>query len=183
MLDKYVKPYVLAEVLKLEISINPLKFARWKAVRTIYLEGISTGLATFETAAPAWELWDAGHLPFARIVAEDAGDGTLLGWAALSPVSSRVVYAGVAEVSVYVAAIARGTGVGRALLERLIEESERNGIWTLQASIFEENAASMRLHDSCGFRTVGFRERIAKLNGSWRDTMILERRSKVAGTD
>ncbi len=177
------QPICIIRGLKLKISIDSFEFAHWEAVRRIYLEGIDTGLATFETVAPSWEEWDAGHLPFARIVAESVADRALLGWAALSRVSTRTVYAGVAEVSVYVAAIARRTGVGLALLERLVEESERNGIWTLQASIFEENAASMKLHLRCGFRTVGIRERIAKLHGSWRDTMILERRSKVAGTN
>lgn len=164
------------------ISIKSLNSGHWEGIRTIYLEGIATGLATFETGAPTWEEWDARHLPFARITAKAKAD-EVLGWAALSPVSTRRVYSGVAEVSVYVAANARGQGVGRVLLQRLIEESEANAIWSLQASIFPENLASLRLHESCGFRVVGVRERIAKLNGIWRDTVILERRSKLTGNE
>jgi L-amino acid N-acyltransferase YncA len=151
----------------------------WERVRSIYLEGIATGYATFETGAPTWEKWDAGHLPQMRLVARD-GDA-ILGWAALSPVSDRCVYGGVAEVSVYVGARGRGQGVGRALLEALIEASEQNGIWTLQAGVFPENAASVKLHLGCGFREVGRRERIGKLHGVWRDTLLLERRSKSVG--
>ena len=151
----------------------------WLAVRAVYLEGIATGEATFETEAPSWETWDAGHLPFARLVAR-AG-GSVIGWAALSPVSQRKAYSGVAEVSVYVAAHSRGKGVGRALLERLIQESEQNGIWTLQAAVFPENAATIAVHKRCGFREVGRRERISKLNGNWRDTILLERRSEIVG--
>lgn len=152
----------------------------WEQVRSIYLEGIATGQATFETGAPPWEKWDAGHLRQARLVAR-AGDA-ILGWAALSPVSDRCVYGGVAEVSVYVGERGRGQGVGRALLEALIEASEQNGIWTLQAGVFPENAASVKLHLNCGFREVGRRERIGKLGGVWRDTLLLERRSKNVGT-
>jgi L-amino acid N-acyltransferase YncA len=152
----------------------------WEAVRSIYLEGIATGLATFETDAPGWEKWDAGHLRKARLVARDA-EGEVLGWAALSPVSDRCVYGGVAEVSVYVGERGRGHGVGRALLESLIAASERSGIWTLQAGVFPENAASVKLHIGCGFREVGRRERIGKLHGVWRDTLLLERRSRTLG--
>jgi L-amino acid N-acyltransferase YncA len=152
----------------------------WEAVRSIYLEGIATGHATFETDAPEWEKWDAGHLRKMRLVARDEA-GEMLGWAALSPVSDRCVYGGVAEVSVYVGERGRGRGVGRALLEALIEASERNGIWTLQAGVFPENAASVKLHLSCGFREVGRRERIGKMNGVWRDTLLLERRSRSVG--
>lgn len=165
------------------IVLKALESGLWEAVKGIYLEGIATGLATFETEAPTWEDWDAKHLPFARVAAVSTTDGALLGWSALSAVSSRRAYVGVAEVSVYVTVAARGGGVGRALLQRLIEESERNGIWTLQASIFSENIVSMKLHQRDGFRTVGFRERIAQLDGFWRDTVILERRSKVIGKD
>jgi len=160
------------------ISIRPLIPTDWEDVRRIYLEGIATRQATFETEAPAWEEWDAKHLQFARLVAESQ-DRTLLGWAALSAVSSRRVYSGVAEVSVYVAEKSRKRGIGRILLQRLIEESEAHGIWTLQAGIFPENVASVRTHVSCGFRVVGTRERIAKLDGNWRDTLILERRSSL----
>jgi L-amino acid N-acyltransferase YncA len=152
----------------------------WPAVLAIYLEGIATGHATFEQSAPEWDKWDAGHLAAARIVAR-SDNGDVLGWAALSPVSSRCVYAGVAEVSVYVAESARGRGVGRALLERLIDDSEANGIWTLQAGIFPENIASFSLHQSAGFRIVGNRERLGQMNGRWRDVVLLERRSEVAG--
>lgn len=160
--------------------IKSLETRDWEALREIYLEGLATGAATFETSAPTQAEWDDGHLSFARIGAHSE-DGRLVGWAALNRVSKRQAYEGVAEVSVYVAAAARGNGVGRALLQALILESERNGIWTLQASIFPENPASLRLHESLGFRTVGQRERISKLDGVWRNTLILERRSKVAG--
>ena len=153
----------------------------WDAVKAIYLEGIATGQATFETAAPSFAQWSEAHLPFARLVAQQ-GDA-IVGWAALSPVSQRCVYGGVAEVSVYVAELSRGSGVGRKLLQRLIDESEQNGIWTLQAGIFPENAGSIALHRACGFREVGRRERIGKMNGVWRNTVLLERRSSVAGVD
>lgn len=158
-----------------------MKPGDWGQVRSIYLEGIATGHTTFETGAPSWEKWDAGHLQVARLVARK-GD-RVLGWAALSAVSSRDVYRGVAELSVSVGEECRGQGIGRALLEVLIEESERNGIWTLQAAIFPENTASVKLHLRCGFREVGRRERIAKLNGVWRDTLLFERRSKTVGVD
>jgi len=150
----------------------------WEQVRRIYAEGLSTQ-ATFETEAPSWEKWDAGHRPFARLVA--VADGAVTGWAALSAVSARAVYSGVAEVSVYVAESVRGQRIGRALLERLIEISEKHGVWTLQASIFPENASSIALHLSCGFREVGRREKIGSQNGIWRDTVLLERRSKLVG--
>ncbi|MGH8527434.1 MAG: GNAT family N-acetyltransferase [Gammaproteobacteria bacterium] len=160
-------------------TIEAMRAGDWPVVRAIYLEGIATGEATFETQAPPWEEWDAAHLSFARLVAR-AGD-KVSGWAALSPVSRRRAYAGVAEVSVYVAAHSRGQGVGRALLDRLIQEAEQNGMWTLQAAVFPENAATLALHKRCGFREVGRRERISKLNGSWRDTILLERRSETVG--
>ena len=159
--------------------IDQMRASDWEQVRAIYLEGIRSGHATFETEAPSWEKWDEGHLHLARLVMRDAE--TILGWAALSPVSKRDVYRGVAELTVYVSENARGQGIGRALLEALIDESEKNGIWTLQASIFPENMASIQLHLRCGFREVGRRERIAMLNGVWRDTLLFERRSR-AGT-
>jgi phosphinothricin acetyltransferase len=162
------------------VTIDEMTPADWPRVRDIYLEGIATGQATFETEAPPWERWDAGHLARPRLVARDGGG--VVGWAALSPVSARPVYAGVAEVSVYVAGTHRGRGVGRLLLERLVAASEAAGVWTLQASIFPENQASVALHRACGFRVVGTRERIARQHGAWRDTVILERRSAVAGT-
>jgi L-amino acid N-acyltransferase YncA len=153
----------------------------WDRVRSIYIEGIATGNATFETVAPDWQAWNAGHLPFARLVAR--GESGVIGWAALSPVSGRCVYAGVAEVSVYIASEARGNKIGRALLEALIRESESNGIWTLQAGILPENRASLVLHEKCEFREVGRRERLGRLNGVWRDVIILERRSQIVGID
>ena len=162
-------------------AIEPLRPGDWDPVRAIYLEGIATGHATLETAAPSWEKWDADHLSTPRLVARD-GAG-LLGWAALSPVSGRCVYAGVAEVSLYVAAAARGRHVGRALLEALIEASEKEGLWTLQAGVFPENVASLAVHRRCGFREVGRRERLGKLGGAWRDVILLERRSPRVGTD
>ena len=151
----------------------------WEQVRRIYLEGIATGDATFETDAPAWEQWDAGHLTDGRLVA--CTEGSVSGWAALSPVSSRCVYAGVAEVSVYVSRSSRGQGVGSALLNALIQDSEAQGLWTLQASLFPENTASLALHLRHGFREIGRRERIGKMNGIWRDTILLERRSSIVG--
>ena len=163
----------------MKFSIEEMRATDWDEVRTIYLEGIRSGHSTFETVAPAWEKWDEGHLRFARLVARDGA--RVLGWAALSAVSKREVYRGVAEVTVYVAEGARGRGIGRALLEALIVESEQNGIWTLQASIFPENVASVELHRRCGFREVGRRECIASLNGAWRDTLLFERRSKSVG--
>ena len=181
--DKYVKPYLSRGFLALKTLIKSLETSDWEALREIYLEGLATGAATFETAAPTRAEWDAGHLPFGRIGAYSLPDEKLIGWAALSSVSKRLAYIGVAEVSVYVAAAARGNGVGRALLQTLIRESESHGIWTLQASIFPENVASLKLHESLGFRTVGQRERISKLDGVWRNTVILERRSKVVGID
>jgi L-amino acid N-acyltransferase YncA len=161
------------------VSIRQLEATDWPHVRAIYLEGIATSQATFETVAPSWEVWDATHLEFARVVAWSNGE--LCGWAALSPVSKRAAYAGVAEVSVYIAEEFRRRGIGLKLLQRLIAESEQHGIWTLQASVFPENAATVALHKRCGFREVGRRERIGRLNGVWRDTMLLERRSEVVG--
>ena len=165
----------------MDFVIDSMRPRDWEFVRAIYLEGIATGQATFETEAPDWERWDTGHLPQCRLVIRN-GDG-ILGWAALSPVSKREAYAGVAEVSVYVAASARGRGVGGALMRALIEASELHGVWTLQSSVFPENHASVALHLKHGFREVGRRERIARHRGVWRDTVVLERRSRVAGID
>ena len=159
---------------RIKMNIDEMKVDDWERVRSIYLEGIRGGNSTFETDAPSWEKWDEGHLPSPRFVMRD--EDAVVGWAALSPVSKREVYRGVAEVTVYVTASARGKGVGRALLEALIAESEKQGIWTLQASIFPENTASVELHLRCGFREVGRRERIAMLKGVWRDTLLFERR-------
>lgn len=163
-----------------DFDIGEMTADDWEGVRAVFLEGLATGDATFEREAPAWESWDASHLASPRLVARDEG-GAVAGWAALSPVSGRRVYAGVAEVSVYVGSRFRGRGVGRALLEALITASERAGVWTLQAGVFPENEASVRLHKSCGFREVGRRERIGRLGGVWRDTLLLERRSRVVG--
>ena len=151
----------------------------WEAVRAICLEGIATGNSTFEQSAPDWEAWDQGHLPSCRLVARAGGE--VLGWTALSPVSSRQVYSGVAEFSIYVAQRARGRGVGAALLKALIDVSEREGIWTLQSGIFPENTASLELCRRFGFRVVGTRERVGNMNGRWRDVVLLERRSVIAG--
>ena len=163
------------------MQIGPMQAVDWPAVGEIYLEGIATRQATFETTAPSWEAWDAAHSSFARLVARE--NETVIGWAALSPVSARAAYAGVSEVSVYVAVYQRGAGVGRQLLKALIKAAEENGIWTLQAVMFPENGASIALHRRCGFREVGRRERIAKLDGGWRDTVLLERRSQQIGID
>jgi phosphinothricin acetyltransferase len=165
----------------MELVIDPLLTADWPDVRAIYLEGIASGLATFETEAPTWEEWDASHLPHSRLAARS--NGVLIGWAALSPVSRRRCYAGVAEVSVYVARAAQGQGVGKRLLQALVAESERCGFWMLQGATFAENAASLRLQSSCGFRVVGRRERIGQLHGVWKDTVLMERRSTIVGTD
>lgn len=164
------------------LSVEKLLPEHWPEVRAVYLQGLATGDATFETEAPEWERWDASHLRACRLVALAAG-GLVAGWAALSPVSAREVYAGVAEVSVYVGEGFRGRGLGRALLEGLVRESESEGIWTLQASIFPENVASVALHKACGFREVGRRERVGRLQGRWRDTILLERRSQAVGMD
>ena len=149
--------------------------ADWPAVCDIFREGIATGIASFETEVPEWERWDAAHLAEPRLVARRGH--AVLAWAALSPVSTRWCYRGVAEVSIYVAAAARGAGVGRALLQALAAASERAGLWTLQATVFADNTASLALHAKCGFRVVGRRERIAERDGLWRDTVLLERRA------
>ncbi|MDT4897493.1 MAG: hypothetical protein QOH25_2570 [Acidobacteriota bacterium] len=165
----------------MESIIDVMEMTDWHRVRSIYLEGIATGNATFETQAPDWKLWDESHLQQCRLVAR-AGV-TVAGWAALKPVSTRRAYAGVAETSIYVAANFRGQGTGQHLLEALIVCSEQHEIWTLQAGILPENHSSLVLHQRCGFREVGRRERIGKLNGIWRDVVLLERRSKVVGQE
>ena len=157
------------------VELRDLRPDDWPEVASIYEAGIRTGNATFETEVPSWEAWHASHLTAHRLVAVQ--DGRVVGWAALSPVSGRCVYAGVAEVSVYVAPDEHGRGVGRALLERLVLDAERARIWTLQAATFPENDASVALHVRCGFRVVGRRERLGKLDGVSRDVLLLERRS------
>jgi phosphinothricin acetyltransferase len=163
------------------IEVAPMRPEDWDEVRRIYIEGIQSGNATFETEAPTWEAWDSAHRADCRLVAR--GDDGILGWAAVTPVSGRCVYGGVADLSVYVAARSRGRGVGRQLLTALIDESERRGIWTLQAGIFPENTASIGLHRALGFREVGRRERIGKMAGAWRDVLLLERRSARVGAE
>ena len=153
----------------------------WPRVRKIYEEGIETGDATFETVAPEWEEWNREHVEACRLVAE--AEGRVVGWAALSPVSDRCAYGGVGEVSVYVAGEAQGMGIGTLLLSLLIEASEEMGFWTLQAGIFPENAGSIHIHEKCGFRTLGVRERLGKMKGVWRDVVLMERRSDTVGID
>ena len=162
-------------------EIRSLRVEDWAAVQQIYAEGISTGNATLETRAPSWEDWDLAHAPVPRLVAVAGSE--VLGWAALAPVSRRPVYRGVAEVSVYVAVSAQRRGVGRGLLGELVAAAERAGYWTLQASVLSENAASVALHQQAGFRLVGTRERIGQRDGVWRDTLLLERRSRIIGVD
>lgn len=161
------------------VVIEDMAAGDWDAVRAIYEEGIATGHATFEQSTPEWEQWNSGHLPSCRLIAK--ANSHVLGWAALSPVSKRQVYVGVAEVSVYVAEQARGKGIGLELLTALVKASESHGIWALQAVIFPENKASIELHKRCGFRIVGTRERIGRMHGKWRDTVLMERRSSVTG--
>ena len=161
------------------LEIVPMTEREWKAVREIYLQGIATGNATFEQSVPEYVEWDERHLSTCRLIAR--WNEKVLGWAALSRVSSRRVYEGVAEVSIYIAEEVRGRGIGRKLLGALVEASEQNGIWTLQAGIFAENAVSIRLHQQAGFRIVGTREKIGRLDGRWRDTVLMERRSAVVG--
>ena len=162
------------------VAIDEMSEKDWDAVRAIYLEGIATGDATFETSAPGWQAWNDGHLSCCRLVARVGSE--VLGWAALSAVSARYVYRGVTEVSVYVASRARGRRIGSLLLTALVEASERNGIWTLQAGIFPENVASIHLHERAGFRILGRREKLGCMGGRWRDVVLMERRSSVAGT-
>jgi L-amino acid N-acyltransferase YncA len=158
-------------------ELRPLEQEDWRAVAEIYWDGMRDGLATFETEVPPWAEWDSRHFEHHRLVAEILGE--VVGFAALGPVSTRRCYAGVAENSVYVARSARGLGIGRTLLEALIAGAEEAGIWTIQTAIFPENRASLVLHERCGFRVVGHRERIAKRDGVWRDTLFLERRSEA----
>ena len=151
----------------------------WPDVREIYCEGINTGNATFETDIPDWESWDRNHLKSCRMISHE--NDKITGWAALSPISKRKAYSGVAEVSVYVGGKARGKGLGKVLLQKLIQESEESNIWTLQAGIFRENVASISLHKVCGFREIGVRKKLGKLNDVWRDVLLLERRSEIVG--
>lgn len=179
-----------------KVRIEPMTPADWPAVRRIYADGIATGNATFETETPEWDAWHRNHLPDCRLVARPAGGDAISGdtvgsdtmgrdvvlaWAALSPVSDRACYAGIAEHSVYVDAARRGQGIGKALLAALAAASEDAGFWMLQSAIFPENAASIAIHLACGFRIMGRRKRVARLHGVWRDTVVVERRSRIVG--
>jgi L-amino acid N-acyltransferase YncA len=161
------------------MQIVKMTAEHWPQVKAIYESGIATGHATFQTSAPQWEDWDSAHIKTCRLIAVEKDK--VIGWAALTAVSGRCVYAGVGEVSVYVDESARGNGIGKALLEKLIVESELHNFWTLQAGIFPENTASIKIHESTGFRFVGKREKIGQISGIWRDTVLLERRSKTVG--
>lgn len=162
-----------------KIHICPLTIGDWPHVHEIYGQGIETGHATFQQEVPEWEEWNQNHISACRIIAKI--DEKVAGWAALTAVSGRCVYAGVAEVSVYVSSDFRGQRVGRKLLEELINESERHGYWMLQAGIFPENAASIKIHELTGFRQVGYREKIGQINGEWKNVILMERRSKLVG--
>lgn len=162
-------------------DIQKMTASHWEAVKTIYEEGIATGNATFQTSAPSWEEWDASHIKACRLVATE--NRKVLGWAALTVVSGRCVYAGVAEVSIYVADRARGRNIGSSILKALVEESEKNGFWTLQSGVFPENRQSIAMHEKNGFRIIGHREKIGKMGNVWRDNVILERRSRTIGID
>jgi len=161
------------------IHIEAMEVDDWISVAKIYKAGIDTGMATFETEVPSWEQWDKQHIETCRLVARNKDN--ILGWAALSAVSSRCVYGGVAEVSVYVAQEARGNKIGEYLLRQLIDESEAEGYWTLQSGIFPENNSSIRLHEKLGFRKIGFREKIGQLHGVWKDNILMEKRSEKTG--
>jgi phosphinothricin acetyltransferase len=161
------------------MNITALLSEHWPAVKTIYEQGIATGQATFQTSAPTWEEWNTSHLDHSRLVALE--DEEVIGWAALTPVSGRCVYAGVAEVSIYIAPAHRGKKIGEILLKALVDSSEKHNIWTLQAGLFSENPASLKIHENSGFRIVGYREKIGRQNGVWRDTLLLERRSRKVG--
>ncbi|URZ09192.1 GNAT family N-acetyltransferase [Clostridium felsineum] len=164
----------------MDYNIREMKAEDWEAVAKIYSEGIDTGKATFQSELPNFEEWDKGHMKNCRIVACDGEN--ILGWAALSPTSSRCVYKGVAEVSIYIGEAYRGKGVGKNILNTLVKLSEENGLWTLQSGIIKENTSSIALHRRCGFRDIGIREKIAKMpNGTWHDTVLMERRSTFIG--
>jgi L-amino acid N-acyltransferase YncA len=163
----------------MDFTINDMRPEDWEQVRQIYLDGLATGHASFEVEAPTWENWDRRFHSHSRLVGRE--NGQVIAWAALAPVSSRACYAGVAETTLFVSANHRGRGVGKRILQALIESSERNGIWSLYGATFPENTASIQMQLACGFRIVGRRERIAQRNGIWRDTIITERRSKVVG--
>lgn len=163
-------------------TIEEMKEFDWEEVSKIYLEGINTGIATFQNSIPTYDEWNSGHIKSCRLVTKS--DGKVLGFAALSPTSSRLVYSGVAEVSIYIGENYRGLGIGKALLTNLIKLSEENNFWTLQSGIIRENTSSIELHKKCGFREIGIREKVAKMdNGIWHDTVLMERRSKAVGIE
>jgi L-amino acid N-acyltransferase YncA len=161
------------------MQIKNIEQENFHQVAEIYKQGLDTGIATFQNDIPDWENWDKNHLPNCRIAAFEGNE--MAGWAAITPVSSRCVYAGVGEVSIYIAANFRGKGVGEFLLNQLIKESEQAGLWTLQSGIFAENIGSIKLHQKCGFRQIGYREKIGQKDGVWKDTIFMERRSKIVG--
>lgn len=163
------------------MTIRKMTSEDWPAVSHIYAEGIATGIATFEVQVPGYKEWDRAHLDICRFVATE--NESVQGWAALSPVSGRCVYGGVAEISIYIAAASRGQGIGKQLMEQLIKASEDAGFWSLQAGIFPENDGSIALHKNMGFRYLGFREKIGKRDGAWKDNLLFERRSKHIGMD
>lgn len=168
----------------MDYRVEEMKSSDWEEIKEIYLEGIKTGIATFQTECdlPTWETWNDSHIASCRLVARS--ENTILGWVALSPTSSRCVYSGVAEVSIYISEKYKGQGVGSTLLTEVTKLSEENGYWTLQSGIIKENTASIELHKKCGFREIGIREKISKMkNGTWKDVILLERRSKVVGVD
>lgn len=172
MKTEILKPVVI-------MRCEELKEFHYQKVREIYEEGIATGHATFEKSVPEWVNWDQNHLPYGRIIA--IIENKVVGWAALSPVSERCVYAGIAEVSIYITTKHRGKGIGDELLKALINESEKNNIWTLQAGIFPENIPSIKIHEQNGFRKVGIREKLGKMDDTWLDVLLFERRSKLVG--
>lgn len=166
----------------MDYSIQEMKSENWEDVAKIYMEGINTGKATFQSELPSFEEWDKGHMKVCRLVA--CNGKNILGWAVLSPTSSRCVYKGVAEVSIYIGEAYRGKGVGKSLLNSLVKASEENGIWSLYSAIIRENESSIAMHKSCGFREIGIREKVAKMpNGVWHDTVLMERRSNVVGIE
>jgi L-amino acid N-acyltransferase YncA len=167
---------------KLKYKISEMKKSDWEQVASIYLEGIKTGIATFQTELPTFTDFDNSHISSCRLVA--SSDDNILGWGLLSTTSSRCAYAGVAEVSIYIGNKYKGQGIGTALLRDLIKVSEKNGFWTLQSGIIKENVWSIALHKKCGFREIGMREKVAKMNnGNWLDVVLMERRSKIVGID
>jgi phosphinothricin acetyltransferase len=163
------------------LTISQIEAHHWPDIKAIYEQGLLTGVATFETESPSWEQWDASHLSICRLVAQE-GD-QVVGWIALSPVSSRCVYGGVAEISVYIHRDHRGKGIGKQLLREVVSASEDQGYWMLQAGIMPANVGSVKLHESVGFRIVGYRERISQVDGIWMDNLLLERRSAIVGVD